>query len=134
MGSANFVMISSLDVRDAGDGGGAEEKDHGGFGSVCEEEGVLQAGGEGVEEGVPAVRPPGTGKSSLIAAMANYLKFDIYDLELTNVRRDSDLWKLLLRPTNRSILVIEDIDCTVDLPDRKGSSAAATPLLKAGMP
>ncbi|KAG6397378.1 hypothetical protein SASPL_143545 [Salvia splendens] len=72
--------------------------------------------------------PPGTGKSSLIAAMANYLKFDIYDLELTNVRRDSDLRKLLLRTANRSILVIEDIDCTVDLPDRKGSSAAATPL------
>uniref|UniRef100_A0A803LDN8 AAA+ ATPase domain-containing protein n=1 Tax=Chenopodium quinoa TaxID=63459 RepID=A0A803LDN8_CHEQI len=28
--------------------------------------------------------PPGTGKSSLIAAMANYLNFDIYDLELTD--------------------------------------------------
>ncbi|KAK4486016.1 hypothetical protein RD792_008678 [Penstemon davidsonii] len=66
--------------------------------------------------------PPGTGKSSLIAAMANYLKFDIYDLELTNVRRDSDLRKLLLRTANRSILVIEDIDCSVDLPDRRKSS------------
>ncbi|KAL3818785.1 hypothetical protein ACJIZ3_004690 [Penstemon smallii] len=63
--------------------------------------------------------PPGTGKSSLIAAMANYLKFDIYDLELTNVRRDSDLRKLLLRTANRSILVIEDIDCSVDLQDRR---------------
>lgn len=29
--------------------------------------------------------PPGTGKSSLIAAMANYLKFNIYDMELTSV-------------------------------------------------
>ncbi|KAL2497754.1 P-loop containing nucleoside triphosphate hydrolase superfamily protein [Abeliophyllum distichum] len=63
--------------------------------------------------------PPGTGKSSLIAAMANYLKFDIYDLELTNVKRDSDLRKLLLRTANRSILVIEDIDCSVELPERK---------------
>ncbi|KAJ6296008.1 hypothetical protein OIU77_005912 [Salix suchowensis] len=27
--------------------------------------------------------PPGTGKSSMIAAMANYLGYDIYDLELT---------------------------------------------------
>ncbi|KAL1546771.1 AAA-ATPase-like protein [Salvia divinorum] len=26
--------------------------------------------------------PPGTGKSSLVAAMANYLKFDVYDLDL----------------------------------------------------
>ncbi|GFY89709.1 P-loop containing nucleoside triphosphate hydrolases superfamily protein [Actinidia rufa] len=35
--------------------------------------------------------PPGTGKSSLIAAMANYLKFDVYDLELTDIRDNSDL-------------------------------------------
>ncbi|XP_029127617.1 AAA-ATPase At5g17760-like [Cajanus cajan] len=62
--------------------------------------------------------PPGTGKSSLIAAMANYLKFDIFDLQLANIVRDSDLRKLLLATANRSILVIEDIDCTVDLPDR----------------
>lgn len=71
--------------------------------------------------------PPGTGKSSLIAAMANYLKFDIYDLDLTNVKRDSDLRKVLLRTANRSILVIEDIDCTVELPDRKsGGGTVAT--------
>lgn len=29
--------------------------------------------------------PPGTGKSSMIAAMANFLKYDIYDLELSLV-------------------------------------------------
>ncbi|KAL6222370.1 hypothetical protein ACLB2K_005762 [Fragaria x ananassa] len=62
--------------------------------------------------------PPGTGKSSLVAAMANYLKFDVYDLQLANILRDSDLRKLLLATANRSILVIEDIDCSVDLPDR----------------
>lgn len=62
--------------------------------------------------------PPGTGKSSLIAAMANYLKFDIYDLQLMNVKHDSGLRKLLLGTANRSILVIEDIDCSVALPDR----------------
>ncbi|KAL3527139.1 hypothetical protein ACH5RR_011795 [Cinchona calisaya] len=67
--------------------------------------------------------PPGTGKSSLIAAMANYLKFDIYDLELAGIKRDSDLRRLLLRTANRSILVIEDIDCSVELPDRKGSAS-----------
>ncbi|KAG8383363.1 hypothetical protein BUALT_Bualt04G0004700 [Buddleja alternifolia] len=68
--------------------------------------------------------PPGTGKSSLIAAMANYLKFDIYDLELTNVKRDSDLRKMLLRTANRSILVIEDIDCTVEIPERTGAATS----------
>lgn len=62
--------------------------------------------------------PPGTGKSSLIAAMANYLKFDVYDLELTEVNWNSTLRRLLIGMTNRSILVIEDIDCTLDLQQR----------------
>ncbi|KAF4399742.1 hypothetical protein G4B88_022825 [Cannabis sativa] len=56
--------------------------------------------------------PPGTGKSSLIAAMANYLKFDIYDLQLSTIRKDSNLRNLLLSTSNRSILVVEDIDCS----------------------
>ena len=62
--------------------------------------------------------PPGTGKSSLIAAMANYLKFDVYDLELTEVNWNFTLRRLLIGMTNRSILVIEDIDCSVDLQQR----------------
>ncbi|KAF0926707.1 hypothetical protein E2562_027142 [Oryza meyeriana var. granulata] len=63
--------------------------------------------------------PPGTGKSSLIAAMANYLKFDIYDLELTEVKSNSDLRRLLVGMSNRSILVVEDIDCSIDLQQRE---------------
>ncbi|KAL9390158.1 hypothetical protein Peur_018763 [Populus x canadensis] len=63
--------------------------------------------------------PPGTGKSSLIAAMANYLKFDIYNLELASLHGNSDLRKLLTRTTNRSILVIKDIDCSIELQDRQ---------------
>ncbi|PPR88094.1 hypothetical protein GOBAR_AA32598 [Gossypium barbadense] len=63
--------------------------------------------------------PPGTGKSSLVAAMANHLKFDVYDLQLANIMGDSDLRRLLLSTGNRSILVIEDIDCSIDLPDRR---------------
>lgn len=62
--------------------------------------------------------PPGTGKSSLIAAMANYLNFDVYDLELTELRENTDLKKLLIAMANRSILVVEDIDCSVDFHDR----------------
>ncbi|KAE8010532.1 hypothetical protein FH972_006898 [Carpinus fangiana] len=62
--------------------------------------------------------PPGTGKSSLIAAMANYLNFDIYDLELTEIGRNSELRRLLISMANRSILVVEDIDCTIELQDR----------------
>lgn len=62
--------------------------------------------------------PPGTGKSSLVAAMANYLNFDIYDLELTDVRSNSQLRKMLISTANRSILVVEDIDCSIELQDR----------------
>ncbi|KAL8151675.1 hypothetical protein V2J09_021483 [Rumex salicifolius] len=62
--------------------------------------------------------PPGTGKSSLIAAMANYLKFNVYDLELSALNSNSDLRTLLLATENRSILVVEDIDCTVQLKNR----------------
>ncbi|XP_023741085.1 AAA-ATPase At3g50940 [Lactuca sativa] len=65
--------------------------------------------------------PPGTGKSSLIAAMANYLKFDIYDLQLNSVGSDSSLKKLMLSTSNRSIIVIEDIDCSIQVHDRKGT-------------
>lgn len=64
--------------------------------------------------------PPGTGKSSIIAAMANYLKFDVYDLDLKEVQGNSDLRKLLVGTKNRSILVIEDIDaCGLGLQSRE---------------
>ncbi|KAG9148177.1 hypothetical protein Leryth_014093, partial [Lithospermum erythrorhizon] len=68
--------------------------------------------------------PPGTGKSSLIAAMANYLNFDIYDLELTDIHANSDLRRLLINTANRSILVVEDIDCSLELEDRKADERA----------
>ncbi|XP_027076157.2 AAA-ATPase At3g50940 [Coffea arabica] len=69
--------------------------------------------------------PPGTGKSSLIAAIANFLNFDIYDLELTEIRRNTDLRKLLVATANKSILVVEDIDCTIEFKDRLSNKAAA---------
>jgi mitochondrial chaperone BCS1 len=67
--------------------------------------------------------PPGTGKSSLVAAMANYLKFDVYDLELTAVRSNSTLRTLLISMSNRSILLIEDIDCMTNFHRRDEEEA-----------
>ncbi|KAG2545138.1 AAA-ATPase ASD, mitochondrial-like [Panicum virgatum] len=82
--------------------------------------------------------PPGTGKSAMIAAMANYLDYDIYDIELTSVHSNTDLRKLFIETTSKSIIVIEDIDCSLDLTgarnkkkapaaedDKKGGAAAA---------
>ncbi|KAL1810156.1 hypothetical protein DCAR_0729827 [Daucus carota subsp. sativus] len=71
--------------------------------------------------------PPGTGKSSLIAAMANYLKFNVYDLELTDLKCNSELRKLLIATENRSILVVEDIDCSIQLHDRVSGAKAVKP-------
>jgi ATP-dependent 26S proteasome regulatory subunit len=51
----------------------------------------------------------------MIAAMANYLDYDIYDVELTMVSDNNDLRKLLIETTSKSIVVIEDIDCSLDL-------------------
>lgn len=59
--------------------------------------------------------PPGTGKSTMIAAMANLLGYDLYDLELTAVRDNTELRKLLIETSSKSIIVIEDIDCSLDL-------------------
>lgn len=63
--------------------------------------------------------PPGTGKSSLVAAMANYLRFNLYDLDLSEVRFNSALQRLLIAMPNKSILVIEDIDCCFDAKSRE---------------
>ncbi|KAJ1264851.1 hypothetical protein BS78_08G033500 [Paspalum vaginatum] len=73
--------------------------------------------------------PPGTGKSAMIAAMANYLDYDIYDIELTSVHSNTDLRKLFIETKSKSIIVIEDIDCSLDLSGARKSkeaTAAAT--------
>ncbi|CAH2045054.1 unnamed protein product [Thlaspi arvense] len=59
--------------------------------------------------------PPGTGKSTMISAIANFLDYDVYDLELTTVKDNSELKKLLLDTKGKSIIVIEDIDCSLVL-------------------
>lgn len=77
-----------------------------------------QKAGKPWKRGYLLYGPPGTGKSSMIAAIANFLKYDIYDVELTEVSSNSELRKLLIQTTNRSVIVIEDIDCSVDLAER----------------
>ncbi|GLJ12439.1 hypothetical protein SUGI_0190890 [Cryptomeria japonica] len=58
--------------------------------------------------------PPGTGKSSVIAAIANYMNYDVYDVELTMIADNSKLRQLLLATSTKSVIVIEDIDCAAD--------------------
>ncbi|VVB03526.1 unnamed protein product [Arabis nemorensis] len=54
--------------------------------------------------------PSGTGKSSFVAAMANFLDYDVYDIDLSKVEDDSDLKMLLLQTRSKSVIVIEDLD------------------------
>ncbi|PIA56103.1 hypothetical protein AQUCO_00700454v1 [Aquilegia coerulea] len=54
--------------------------------------------------------------------MANYLNFDIYDLDLTQLSRNPELRTIMMSMADNSILVIEDIDCSIDLADRTPSS------------
>ncbi|OAY31914.1 AAA-ATPase At5g57480 [Manihot esculenta] len=82
-------------------------------------QGFYQKTGRAWKRGYLLYGPPGTGKSSMIAAMANYLGYDIYDLELTEVHNNSELRKLLMKTTSKSLIVIEDIDCSINLSNRK---------------
>uniref|UniRef100_A0A0D9XZ72 AAA+ ATPase domain-containing protein n=1 Tax=Leersia perrieri TaxID=77586 RepID=A0A0D9XZ72_9ORYZ len=70
--------------------------------------------------------PPGTGKSTMIGAMANFLDYDVYDLDLTSVKDNSELRKLFLDTTDKSIIVIEDIDAIeVELTTNRKDKKAA---------
>ena len=73
--------------------------------------------------------PPGTGKTTFIAAVANYMQYSIYDLDLTGVNSNLDLRGLLTQISDRAVVVIEDID-TVELPNR----ASAPAMQEAGGP
>ena len=73
--------------------------------------------------------PPGTGKTSLIAAMANYLRFNIYDLNLSGMHTDDDLRSILLSTANRSILVIEDIDRGIKFADKRRKNIDSVSIL-----
>ncbi|CAO2208803.1 unnamed protein product [Urochloa humidicola] len=70
--------------------------------------------------------PPGTGKSSLVAAISNHLHFDVYDLDLGAVRSNTELRKLLIRMKNRSILLVEDVDCALAAAPRREADHGGT--------
>ncbi|XP_057522202.1 AAA-ATPase At2g46620-like [Amaranthus tricolor] len=53
---------------------------------------------------------PGTGKSSFAAAMANFLSYDIYDIDLSKAYDVSDLKILLLQTTRKSLILVENLD------------------------
>ncbi|CAN1162839.1 AAA-ATPase ASD, mitochondrial [Linum perenne] len=63
--------------------------------------------------------PPGTGKSTMIAAIANLLNYDIYDLELTAVKDNTELRKLLIETSSKSVVKTNDKEEATDEKDQK---------------
>ncbi|KAG8489846.1 hypothetical protein CXB51_017889 [Gossypium anomalum] len=53
-----------------------------------------QSIGKAWKRGYLLYGPPGTGKSTMIAAMANHLEYDVYDLELTAIKDNTELRRL----------------------------------------
>ena len=58
--------------------------------------------------------------------MANYLKFDVYDLEIANILSDVDLRKAMLDIDRNSITVIEDIDCSSEVRARSKPKSSSS--------
>ncbi|RWR87648.1 AAA-ATPase-like protein [Cinnamomum micranthum f. kanehirae] len=54
--------------------------------------------------------PAGTGKTSFVAAMARFLCYDVYDVDLSRIGNDSELKSLLLQTSGKSVILIEDLD------------------------
>nr|GEZ34438.1 AAA+ ATPase domain-containing protein [Tanacetum cinerariifolium] len=63
--------------------------------------------------------PPGIGKSNMIAAMANLLKYDIYDIKLNSVKSNMELRMLMVQTSSQSLIVLEDVDCSLDLTGKR---------------
>lgn len=55
--------------------------------------------------------PPGTGKTSLCTAIASKFNMPLYYLSLNSIDSDTALISTLNKMPERSILVIEDVDC-----------------------
>ncbi|KAG5512852.1 hypothetical protein RHGRI_038678 [Rhododendron griersonianum] len=77
---------------------------------VRDKEEFFKKAGKDWKRGYLFCDSPGTDRSSLIAAMANFLEFDIYHLDLTGLTSISELTNVLVSIRNRSLIAIQDFD------------------------
>ncbi|KAH9301041.1 hypothetical protein KI387_012624 [Taxus chinensis] len=61
--------------------------------------------------------PRGRGNSSLFVAIVNYMIYDVYHLEFTWVTNNTELRALLIQTKEKSVIIIEDVDCSLNLTD-----------------
>uniref|UniRef100_A0A7N0R9G2 AAA+ ATPase domain-containing protein n=1 Tax=Kalanchoe fedtschenkoi TaxID=63787 RepID=A0A7N0R9G2_KALFE len=86
--------------------------------------------GQAWKRGYLLYGPPGTGKSTMIACIANYLGYDVYFLELTAVKNNSQLRELIMETSSKSVIVIEDIDCSLNLTGQRRKLSSKDPVKK----
>ncbi|KAK9184401.1 hypothetical protein WN943_024751 [Citrus x changshan-huyou] len=58
----------------------------------------------------------------------DYLNFDVCDLELTTLRDNTKLRNVLIATENKSILAVEDIDCSINLQGRHSQAKTLNPV------
>ncbi|CAN6287716.1 unnamed protein product [Urochloa humidicola] len=68
---------------------------------------------------------PGTGKSTFAAAMARFLGYDVYEVDLSRAGDGGDLRALLLDTAPRSLILVEDLDRYLLRGAGDGEAAAA---------
>lgn len=65
--------------------------------------------------------PPGTGKTSLVKALASHFRLDLWYVSLSDLNAESGLMGLLSEVGPRSMLLLEDIDTIQIATDREGA-------------
>lgn len=71
---------------------------------------------------------PGCGKTSTIKAIANYTKRHVLEINLSRIKTCGELKKVFLKdlisnnyvPSNKKIIILEDIDCMTDIIEDRG--------------
>jgi hypothetical protein len=70
--------------------------------------------------------PPGTGKTSLVKALATHFELDLWYAPLSDLKDESGLMNLISEVSPRSILLLEDIDTVRIARDREQNSPGIT--------
>ncbi|KAG2562840.1 hypothetical protein PVAP13_8KG279100 [Panicum virgatum] len=88
----------------------AEGRDHEGSHGIPKGEGVPLQGRQGVEAGIPPAWAAGHRQVHNDRGLWPISSSNVYDLDLTSIKDNAELRKLFLDTTDKSIIVIEDID------------------------